>query len=72
MHYLPYEQRRGLADGPWNEIPELFLPSRIIDLVSLALRHLPSNVMNSVSLLCWCPIEEVRKLIPSDNVSEKV
>lgn len=37
MHYLPYEQRRGLADGLWNEIPELFLPSRIIDLVSLAL-----------------------------------
>ena len=29
MHYLRFEQRVGLPDGPWNNIPEMFLPSRI-------------------------------------------
>ena len=61
MHYLPYEERRDFVDGPWNEFPELFLPSRIIDLVFLSLRNLLSYLMSSVSLLCWCPIEEVKK-----------
>lgn len=61
MHYLPYEQRRDLADGPWNKVPELFLPSRILDLVFLCLRNLPPYAMRSIGVLCWCPIKEVEK-----------
>ena len=63
MHYLPYEQRRDLSDGPWNNIPELFLPSRILKLVFLSLPNLPTYAMQSISILCWCPVEDVEKFL---------
>lgn len=63
MHYLPFEQRRDLVDGPWNRIPELFLPSRILQLVFLSLTNLPTYGMQSISRLCWCPLEDVEKFL---------
>ncbi|KAJ7386200.1 hypothetical protein OS493_010593 [Desmophyllum pertusum] len=48
-------------DGPWNKVPERFLPSRILDLIFLCLRNLPPYAMRSIGVLCWCPIEEVQK-----------
>ena len=63
MHYLPFEQRRDLVDGPWNKIPELFLPSRILQLVFLSLPHLPTYGTQSISLLCWRPLEDVEKFL---------
>ena len=63
MHYLPFEQRRDLVDGPWNKIPELFLPSRILQLVFLSLPSLSSYGMQSISMLCWCPLEDVEKYL---------
>ena len=63
MHYLPYEQRRDLPDGPWNKIPELFLPSRILKLVFLSLPNLPTYAMQSISILCWCPVDDIEKFL---------
>ena len=63
MHYLPFEQRRDLVDSPWNKIPELFLPSRILQLVFLSLPNLPMYGMQSISMLCWCPLEDVEKFL---------
>ena len=63
MHYLPCEQRRDLPDGPWNKIPELFLPSRILKLVFLSLPNLPTYAMQSISILCWCPVDDIEKFL---------
>ena len=63
MHYLPFEQTRDLEDGPWNRILELFLPSRILQLVFLSLPNLPTYGMQSISILCWCPLEDVEKFL---------
>ena len=63
MHYLPLEQRQDLEDGPWNKIPELFLPSRKLQLVFLSLPNLPTYGMQSISMLCWCPLEDVEKFL---------
>lgn len=63
MHYLPFEQRQELGDGPWNKITELFLPSRILQLVFLSLPNLPTYAMQSISVLCWCPTEDVEKFL---------
>ena len=63
MHYLPFEQSRDLVDGLWNKIPELFLPSRILQLVFFSLPSLSSYGMQSISMLCWCPLEDVEKYL---------
>lgn len=63
MHYLPFEQRQDLVDGPWNTIRELFLPSRILQLVFLSLPHLPTYGMQSIKMLSWCPLEDVEKFL---------
>ena len=63
MHYLPFEQTRDLEDGPWNRIPELFLPSRILQLVFLSLSNFPTYGMQGISILCWFPLEDVEKFL---------
>ena len=60
---LPFEQRRDLVDGPWNKIPELFRPSRILQIVFLSMPNLPTYGMQSISMLCWCPLEDVEKIL---------
>ena len=32
VHYLPFELCANLLRGPWDELLELFLPSRVLDL----------------------------------------
>ena len=63
MHNLPFKQRRDLVDGLWNKIPELFVSSRILQLVFLSLANLPTYGMQSISMLCWCPLEDVEKFL---------
>lgn len=63
MHYLPFEQRRDFVYRPWDNTPELFLPSRILDLVFLCIPTLPSCIIRSVGLLTWCPEEVVQKYL---------
>lgn len=73
MHYLPYEQRRDFVYGPWDDIPELFLPSRILDLLFLGIPSISTRIVTSVSLLTWCPVEAVQKSLSkkSDEMEEK-
>ena len=63
MHYLPYEQRQDFVTGPWDNIPELFLPSRLLDLIFLCIPSLSSHILTSVSLLIWCPLYVVQKVL---------
>ena len=34
LHYLPLEERTLLNKGPWDDIPEAYLPSRVLELCS--------------------------------------
>ena len=72
MHYLPFEQTRDLEDGSWNRIPELFLPSRVLQLVFLSLPNLPTYGMQGISILCWFPLEDVEKFLrkKADNMEK--
>ena len=63
MHYLPYEQQQDFVTGPWDNIHELFLPSRLLDLIFLRIPSLPSHVLTSVSFLTWCPLYVVQKFL---------
>ena len=42
LHYMPLIERQGLENGVWNDIPELFLPSTILELVykTICILHL--------------------------------
>ena len=51
MHYLPYEERIQLYDGPWNQEPEMFLPSRILDLAFLGIHDSSPVAIKNLSLL---------------------
>ena len=51
MHYMPFEQRRDFVTGPWDCTPELFLPTRILDIVFLCISCMPSCILKAVGLL---------------------
>ena len=61
IHYMPFEQRRDFVTGRWNCSPELFLPTRILDIIFLCIPSLPSHILKTVGLLTWCPEEVVEK-----------
>ena len=41
LHYLPIESRQQIDNGVWNEIPGLFLPTKVLELCFKVL-HEPS------------------------------
>ena len=59
MHYLPFEEHIRLPDGPWNSEPEMFFPSRILDMAFLVIQDFSSVTVKHLSLLAWCPKTEV-------------
>ena len=63
MHYMPFEQRRDFVTGPWDCSPELFLPTRILDIIFLCISCLPSRILTTVGLLTWCPEQIVEKYL---------
>ena len=63
MHSMTFEQRRDFVTGPWDCSPELFLPTRILDIVFLSLPCLPPRTLTTVGLLTWCPGDVVDKCL---------
>ena len=51
FHYLPFELRANLPRGPWDELPELFLPSRVLDLAFRVFQKLESALLRQVAFL---------------------
>ena len=60
LHYLPLEER-SLLKGPWDDIPEAFLPSKILDLCSTLVLELSDELVQQLSLLSWVTPFEVRE-----------
>jgi hypothetical protein len=60
LHYLTVEQRLQLSEGPWDTIAELFLPTRVLDLVYKAFQgELPQSLLTQISILSFCAESEV-------------
>eukprot|EP00112_Aurelia_sp_Birch-Aquarium-sp1_P021836 Seg5972.1 transcript_id=Seg5972.1/GoldUCD/mRNA.D3Y31 product="hypothetical protein" protein_id=Seg5972.1/GoldUCD/D3Y31 len=83
LHYMPFENRKQLPAGIWNEEEELFLPSNILHMVYAMFADVPEHVMDGVCFLCWCPRKEVKvaltqqhekfsEEIAKDNLREKL
>ena len=60
LHFLPYEERAALGPGDWDEKPELFLPTRILDLCFSLTEDPPQNVMTLIALLAWITVSEAK------------
>lgn len=62
LHYLPLEERKLLKEGPWDDIPEAYLPSRVLNLCCSQILDLPNELITQqVSLLSWVTSYEVRE-----------
>lgn len=48
-----------VTNGVWDDIEELFLPSKILDLLYLTHPFISSRLNNDLALLSWCSLEEV-------------
>ena len=64
LHYLSYEDRNKLPEGPWEGIPGLFLPTVILDLGFKAIGpYPPDDILHLLSLLSWTAVEECREYL---------
>jgi len=59
LHYLPLEER-ALLSGPWDEIPGVYLPSRVLDLCFSVVEHPSNDIVRQLSLLSWITPQEVQ------------
>ena len=55
LHYLPLNERKHLENGPWDDIPGLLLPSRILQLCTQVISDPPEAILEQISLLAWIP-----------------
>lgn len=53
LHYLPVNERALLESGPWDEIPALFLPSKILSTCFEIAADPPPNIQKLIALLAW-------------------
>ena len=61
LHYMPYEERRNLKSGPWDDTAGLFLPTTILDLCYVLAEDVPPNVLTAIAMLAWIPLLEVKE-----------
>lgn len=59
QHYMTFE-RRLLPTGAWDDIEELFVPSKILDLIHLIHPYMSETFYKDLALLTWCTEEEVK------------
>lgn len=52
--------RSSLPHGPWDELPELFLPSRVLDLAFRVFRQPEPALLNHVGFLAWVSDQDAR------------
>ena len=60
QHYMTFEERCLLPTGAWDDIEELFIPSKILDLIHLIHPHISETLYKDLALLTWCTEEEVK------------
>ncbi|KAJ7394611.1 hypothetical protein OS493_000429 [Desmophyllum pertusum] len=60
QHYLTFEERNMLPKGTWDEMEELFLPSKVLDLIYLVHPYISEALYKELALLTWCSEDEVK------------
>jgi hypothetical protein len=61
LYYLPVEEAFMINDGHWVDIPDTFLPTKILDLCFDILHDLPEDILKQISPLVWIPPNEVEE-----------
>lgn len=57
---MTFKERNLLPIGTWNDTEQLFLPSKVLDLVHLAHPYISEGLYKDIALLSWCSEDEVR------------
>ena len=70
-HYMTFDHRNELEHGPWDDIKELFLPSRLLDMAYVADPFKSEDFIRGMSLLCWCPVGDVEKYFVNKSKEEE-
>ena len=60
LQYLPVEERAMLS-GTWDDIPAMFLPSKVLDLCAAIMDITSDDMIHQVSLLSWIKPGEVKQ-----------
>jgi hypothetical protein len=61
LHYLPYELRSTLLEGPWDAVQGCFLPNHVLDLAYVLISQPSGTVLRCLALLSWTTEQEVLK-----------
>ena len=61
LHYLPFEEASAINCGPWTEIPDAFLPTKVLDLCFNIIHDPPDDILKQIALLAWIPPHEVKE-----------
>ena len=61
LHYLPFEETTAIYSGPWMDIPDAFLPTKILDLCFNVMHDPPEDILKQISFLAWIPLREVKE-----------
>ena len=68
---MTFEHQIELQHGPWDDIKELFLPSRLLDMAYVADPFKSEDFLRGMSLLCWCPVGDVKKYFENKAKEEE-
>ena len=60
LHYLPYEKRKRLPTGPWDNCEGPFLPTKVLELCCKVFPNPPSDLNEDIAILAWVPTPEVK------------
>ena len=60
IHFMPYNERKLIKDGPWNEIPGLYIATRVLDFCYTLFPKPPPHLMNCFALLAWTTIGDTK------------
>ena len=60
LHYLPLEER-AILSGAWDDIPEVLLPSKVLDLYFAIVDQPSDDIVRQISLLSWTTPSEVKQ-----------
>ena len=64
LHYMPWQEAALLEHGPWNNIPGMLLPSKVLDLRFSAMPTPPPDIARLIALLAllaWVTPDEAKE-----------
>ena len=67
FHYMTRDESALLEKGPWNCIPGLFIPNRILDLCLTVFPDPSLHLSKLISILSWTPPNEVAEYYKQCN-----